>query len=152
MVTVYDVDAQELINKAADELKKVDSVKAPSWSIFVKTGQHNERGPSNPDWWHIRTAAVLRTVYVQGPIGVSKLRRKYGGDKTRGVRPKHARRASGNIIRKCLQQLQKAGLVEYREKGVRKGRVISGKGKSLLDNLSKEICKSVSINSAPNAQ
>ena len=143
MVTVYEVDPQELINKAAEALKKEDSVKAPSWSIIVKTGQHNERQPFNPDWWHVRAAAVLRTVYTQGPIGVSKLRKKYGGDKTRGVRPKHVRKASGNIIRKCLQQLQKAGLVEYHEKGVRKGRVISGKGKSLLDNLSKDISKSV---------
>jgi small subunit ribosomal protein S19e len=139
MVTVFDVHAEALINKAAEALKKEDSVKAPEWAKFAKTGHHKERPPVNPEWWYIRCAAILRSVYILGPVGVSKLSKKYGGIKNRGLKPKKFFTASGSVLRKALQQLQAAGLVEYREKGLRKGRVIAGKGKQLLDNLAKEL-------------
>ncbi len=142
MVTVFDVDAQKLITKAAESLEKDPAVKAPSWAPFVKTGIHRERPPLQKNWWHIRCAAVLRSVYVLGPIGVSKLRTKYGGNKRRGVRPRHYKTASGNILRKSLQQLQKAGFVEYKDKGLKKGRVVTGKGKKFLDDLAYEMTKS----------
>jgi small subunit ribosomal protein S19e len=139
MVTAFDVHPEALINKAAEALKKEEAVEAPEWAKFVKTSQSRERPPINQDWWYVRAAAILRTVYMKGPIGVSKLRSKYGGNKNRGLRPKHFRRASGNIIRKCLQQLQTAGYLETSDKGIHKGRVVSGKGRQLLDNLSKEL-------------
>jgi len=138
MTTAFDVDPHSLVNKAADALEK-EGFKAPAWAPFVKTGQHRERPPVQNNWWHVRCASVLRSVYIKGPIGVSKLRKRYGGNKRRGVRPRHFRLASGNILRKCLQDLQKAGYVEYRDKGIKKGRVITGKGKKLLDNLAKTI-------------
>ena len=84
MGTIYDCDPAELIEKASGELKKVEAVKAPTWAVFVKTGVHKERPPFRNDWWHTRTASVLRQVYIKGPIGVSKLRNKYGGKKTEG--------------------------------------------------------------------
>jgi small subunit ribosomal protein S19e len=133
MATIHDVNTNKLIEKTAEELKKVDSVKAPEWATFVKTGVHKERPPANQDWWFMRAASVLRTVYRLGPIGVSKLRYKYGGRKNRGYKPEEFRRGSGNILRKVLQQLEKAQLVRQTEVGNRKGRVITPKGKSLLD-------------------
>ena len=135
MKTVFDVNPEKLILKAAEELQKEKALTPPSWASFVKTGIHKERPPLQSNWWQIRAAAVLRTVYVQGPIGVSKLRQKYGGNKRRGVRPRHYRRASGNILRKCLQQLQSAGYLDFKEKGINKGRVVSGKGKKFLDGI-----------------
>src|SRR3989344_9695850 len=102
MATMYDVDAQELILKAADELKKVPEIKAPAWAAFVKTGMHKERPPVNDDWWFVRTASLLRAVYRLGPVGVSKLRTKYGGKKNRGVKKEHFYKGSGNILRKSL--------------------------------------------------
>ena len=139
MTTMYDVDAQELIKRAAQELKKLPDVKAPAWAPFVKTGMHKERPPADSDWWYVRVASVLRTVYRLGPVGVSKLRTKYGGKKNRGVRKEHAFRGSGSILRKALQQLEKAGLVKFAEKGVHKGRIATPKGKSFLDKVAAQI-------------
>lgn len=136
---MYDVDSQELIIKTAEELKKVPEIKPPAWTPFVKTGMHKERPPVNKDWWYVRTASVLRTVYRLGPVGVSKLRTKYGGKKNRGHKKEHSYKGSGNIIRKSLQQLEKAGFVKFAEKGVHKGRVVTPKGKSFLDKIAAQI-------------
>ena len=139
MTTMYDADAQELIQKAAEELKKITEIKAPAWASFVKTGMHKERPPVDSDWWYLRTASVLRAVYRLGPVGVSKLRTKYGGKKNRGVKKEHFFKGSGNILRKSLQQLEKAGFVKFAEKGVHKGRIITPKGKSFLDKIAARI-------------
>lgn len=139
MTTIYGVDAQELIKKASEELKKVPEIKPPIWAPFVKTGMHKERPPVSDGWWYIRTASVLRTIYRLGPIGVSKLRAKYGGRKNRGVKKEHFYKGSGNILRKSLQQLEKAGFVKFAEKGVHKGRIITPKGKSFLDKIATQI-------------
>lgn len=139
MATMYDVDAQELIEKAAEELKKIPEIKAPAWAPFVKTGMHKERPPVNDDWWYLRAASVLRAVYRLGPVGVSKLRTKYGGKKNRGVKKEHFYKGSGNILRKSLQQLEKAGFVKFEEKGIHKGRIITPKGKSFLDRIATRI-------------
>ena len=139
MPTMYDVDSQELINKAAEELKKIPEIKPPEWAPFVKTGMHKERPPVKNDWWYMRTASVLRTVYRLGPVGVSKLRAKYGGKKNRGHKKEHFFKGSGNILRKSLQQLEKAGFVKFAEKGVHKGRIVTPKGKSFLDRIAVQI-------------
>ena len=139
MTTMYDVDAQELILKAAEELKKIPEIKAPAWAPFVKTGVHKEMPPVSSDWWYLRTASVLRAVYRLGPVGVSKLRTKYGGKMNRGVKKSHFYKGSGNILRKSLQQLEKAGFVKFAEKGVHKGRIITPKGKSFLDKIATQI-------------
>ena len=133
MTTIYDVDINELLDKAAEELKKIEGIKPPEWADFVKTGAHKERPPIKDDWWYSRCAAVLRSVYVLGPIGTSKLRTKYGGKKRRGVRPPIFAKGSGSILRKALQQLEKAGLVKQDERKGHKGRVVTPEGKSLLD-------------------
>ena len=87
MASIYDVNTNQLIDEAAKGLQKFEEVKAPEWAPFVKTGAHKERAPENKDWWYVRAAAILRSVTVLGPIGVSKLRTKYGGRKNRGHKP-----------------------------------------------------------------
>ena len=141
MTTVYDVDAQELILKAAEELKKIPEIKPPVWATFVKTGMHKERPPIADDWWYTRTASVLKTVYRLGPVGVSKLRTKYGGKKNRGVKKEHFYKGSGNILRKSLQQLEKAGFVKFAEKGVHKGRIVTPRGRAFLDKMATNLKK-----------
>ncbi len=141
MPTVYDVDPQELIKEVAKKLKHSDNVKPLPWAKFVKTGMHKERPPEDKDWWYIRAAAILRKVYIRGPIGVSKLRTLFGGKKNRGVKPEKFYKAAGNHIRKILQQLEKEGLVEQIKEGKKKGRVITSKGRSLLDKTASEILK-----------
>jgi small subunit ribosomal protein S19e len=105
----------------------------------VKTGVHKQRPPYQDDWWHIRCAALLRTVYLRGPIGIERLRSKYGGRQERGTKKEKFRKGSGNVIRKCLQQLEKAELVKKTDK--KRGRVVTKKGMSILDKLSAKISR-----------
>ncbi len=137
MVTVYDVPPNKLIERLSKELRNKDEIQEPSWSSFVKTGVHKEKAPVQPDWWYDRVSAVLRSVYIEGPIGVSKLRGKYGGKQNRGSKPSKAAKGSGSIIRESLQQLESAGLIEKKDEG----REMTPEGQSLMDNLSHEIMK-----------
>ncbi|MBI2208003.1 30S ribosomal protein S19e [Candidatus Woesearchaeota archaeon] len=139
MGTIYDCEQSELVEKASEELKKVNAIKAPSWAAFVKTGVHKERPPVEGDWWHTRAASVLRQIYRKGPIGVSKLRTAYGGKKNRGYKTEHFYKGSGSILRKILQQLEAAGFVKKEEKNVHKGRVLTAAGKKFLDNIAAQI-------------
>ena len=139
MTSVFDAPSGELIAKVAEKLKKISEIKPPEWAKFAKTGAHKQRPPAQSDWWYIRAAAVLRAVYKLGPVGVSKLRTKYGGKRNNGMAPEHFTKGSGNIIRKILQQLEKAELIKFVKTGIHKGRVIAPKGESLLDKTAIEI-------------
>ena len=135
MVSIYDVEPRKLIDAAATELKKMPELAPPEWANYVKTGVHNERPPAENDWWYVRSASILRTIYKFGPIGVSKLRTKYGGRKNRGHAPDKTFKASGNIIRKILQKLELIGFIKQDQIGVHKGRVLTPKGESFMDKL-----------------
>ncbi len=134
-------DPSRLIEEVAKELQKEESMKEPDWAKYVKTGHFKERPPVRKDWWYIRAASVLRKIEMLGPVGVSKLRRKYGGKKNRGHKPEHFYRGSGNILRKILQGLEKAGYVKKARKGVHFGRIITGKGVSLLTKSAQKVIK-----------
>lgn len=133
MVSVRDVQADKLVNKLKEELKSVKEIAPPEWSFFVKSGVHRERPPEQPDFWYIRSASILRRIYLDGPVGTERLRSYFGGRKNLGHKPSHFRKASGAIIRKILQQLESAGLIEKDKKG----RKISNKGKKFLDTVAK---------------
>jgi small subunit ribosomal protein S19e len=139
MATIYDIEPNELIEAAAKELQSVDAVQPPEWAQFVKTGHSKEKPPVRKDWWYVRAAAVLRKVYRAGPIGVSKLRTMYGGKKNRGVKAEHSYKGSGSVIRKVLQQLEKAEFLRKGKVGVHKGRIITAKGKSFLNKVATKI-------------
>jgi small subunit ribosomal protein S19e len=137
MVTAREVESDKLIEKLKEELKKVSEISQPEWMKFVKSGPHKERPPQQQDFWHIRSASVLRRIYIDGPVGVSALRSYYGGRRERGYKPAHFKKSSGNIIRKILQQLEKAGLIEK----VSRGRKITSKGQKMLDKIAHEVKK-----------
>ncbi|MBI5347415.1 MAG: 30S ribosomal protein S19e [Candidatus Aenigmarchaeota archaeon] len=128
MVSMRDSDAKDVIDKTAENLK--NEMKMPDWARFVKTGVSRERPPEQDDWWYIRSASVLRRIYIDGPVGVSKLSSFYGGSKNRGHKPSHFRKGGGKILRTILQNLQALGYVET----LPKGRKITPKGQKLLDN------------------
>ena len=141
MISPYDVPASNLVEKLAHHLKEnVDEITPPPWVTLVKTGAHVERPPQNPDWWYIRCASLLRKILVHGPVGIERLRAEYGGRKDYGVRPDHAAKASGAIIRKALQQLEAAGFVETLKTD---GRRVTRKGRKLLEELAEEVKKQV---------
>ncbi len=134
MTTVYDVPADLLIRKVAEALKSRQEIKPPAWAAFAKTGVHKEMPPEDPDWWFMRSAAVLRRVYVDGPLGVQRMRSFYGGAKNRGSRPNAFRKGSGSILRKVLQQLEACKFVVHDKTG----RKISPEGQAFLDAMAKE--------------
>ena len=134
---INNIDQTDLIMAVANELKSV--IKMPEWAQFVKSGAHRETLPKNPDWWYIRAASILRMTYIQGPIGVGKLRTKYGGRKNRGVRPDAFALASGKVIRTILQQLEAAELIKQKQVEAHKGRIATPKGASLLVKAAKGI-------------
>ncbi len=137
MVTALEVPADRFIQKLAMYLKEnVPEVAPPKWAMFVKTGCFKEKPPENPDWWYYRVASILRKLYKAGkPVGLSELRREYGGRKNRGSKPERTYKAPGNAIRKILQQLEVAQLV----KKTREGRVLTPQGRALLDRLALEV-------------
>lgn len=144
MVTVFDVDPHKLINILKEELKKVEQIKPPEWSKFVKTGVTREKPPEQEDFWYIRAASILRQLYVRGkPIGVQRFRVKYGGKTKNRSKPKHFKKASGKIIRVILQQLEAAGFVQKAMIKNKKGRIITRKGKSLIDKIAAKIERGV---------
>ena len=126
----------QCIESLKEQLKKDDSIEQPEWARFVKTGANVERPPSQPDWWYIRSAAILRKIYLNGPVGVQRLRTAFGGKKRRGHKPAHRKDAGGKIIRTMLQQLEKAGYIKQVDKP-RKGRVVTPKGQSLVDKCAR---------------
>ncbi|MCD6383465.1 MAG: 30S ribosomal protein S19e [Thermoplasmata archaeon] len=139
MVNVYDVPPGKLVERAAIRLKEMEEVSPPpEWAKFVKTAVHKEKAPTNRDWWYYRMASVLRKVYIHGPIGVARLRAEYSGKKDRGSKPYHARAGGGAIIRRIVQDLEKAGFIKTIE---RRGRVITPKGQKFLDNTAYEVYK-----------
>jgi len=136
MTTVFDVEADPLIKKIAERIAADSHFSPPEWAKWVKTGVHKERRPENPNWWSIRVAAILRKIYIHNSIGTERLRSMFGGGRDRKVKPYKARKGSGSIIRTALQQLESAGLVTT-VKG--KGRQLTPKGQSFLDNTAHEI-------------
>lgn len=135
MTTVYDVPADKLIARVAAELKEKPEITAPEWAAFAKTGAHKEMPPEDPDWWYTRTAAVLRRVYVDGPVGVERMRSVYGGSKNRGSKPNKTVKGSGSVLRKAVQQLEAAGYVAQQKSG----RVVTPAGASFLDGIAYRI-------------
>ncbi len=138
MIRASDVNQRELVKGVAERLKQISTMEPPEWSGFVKTGSAKDRVPSQPDWWYLRSASILRRMYLnRRPSGVNKLRRVYGDKEKNRYSGKHFKPAGGAIIRNILQRLEKSELVQKVKIKNRPGRVISPKGISLLDKTAK---------------
>jgi small subunit ribosomal protein S19e len=139
LTTPHDVPASQFIERLAKYLKEnIEQVQPPAWAAVSKTGSHVEKQPQDPDWWYTRAASVLRKVYIHGPIGLEKLRSDYGGRKGFSVKPNHASKSGGSNIRKILQQLEAADLIQT----VRpKGRTLTPKGRKTLQEVSQDVQK-----------
>ena len=131
---VFEMKAEEYNTKLAEALKDIPEIKEPEWAGFVKTGVAKKRPPMHKDFWHKRTASILRQVYIKGSVGVNRLKGRYGGKKSRGSRPPRVRKGSGKIIRVILQQCEKASLLEKRQ-DKKAGRKLTDKGKKLLESI-----------------
>ena len=136
MTTVYDVHGQNLVFNLAEALKNLESITIPDWSVSAKTAAHKENAPDTDDWWYMRSASILRKIYLEGPLGTERLARMYSGTKDRGGKPNRSHPGGRKIIRTVMKQLEAAELITY-EKG--KGRKISPRGQSMLDGIALEV-------------
>lgn len=133
------IPPDKLIQALAEYLKEnVKEVSPLPWSSYVKTGPHVERVPSQQNFWYIRCASLIRRIYLDGPVGIESLRSAYGGRAKKGMRREHFYKAGASSIRKPLQQLERAGLVT---KAGTKGRILTDKGKSIVDRISYKLLK-----------
>ncbi len=142
MTTFHDVPANLLIPVLADRMADIAEISRPEWALHVKTGIHRERPPDQENWWDIRSAAVLRKVGANSPIGVNHLSQMYGGSRDRGSSPNRAKAGSRHIIRTVLQQLEDAGLVEVKTNlagTVKLGRGLTAAGQKLLNEVAHEV-------------
>lgn len=137
MTTLYDAPVDKLIQLLSNKLKENEHITPPEWAGWVKTGVHKEHPPQDKDWWYIRCASILRRIAIDGPVGTQRLRTFYGGKTDNRSVPERFVKGSGAIVRKALQQLEKAGYV----KTTAKGRAISPSGRSFLDNTAYEVVK-----------
>ena len=129
----------EKYNKAlAEALKSVKEFEKPEWVDFVKTSVHKTRPTVEEDFWHKRSASILRQIYIKGIVGVERLRTRYGGRKDRGQRPPEFRKGAGKIIRLILQQAEKAGFVEKVKTPKKSGRQLTEKGKTFLESAAQK--------------
>jgi len=140
MTTVFDVPSKELIEEVAKQLANDNNIQTPEQNLFSRTGVSKENPPKNQEWWYIRCASIMRKIYVNNVIGIEHLRAEYGGKRNRGSKPSKARKGSGTIVRRALQQLEKAG---YVSKIRGKGRVLTPKGRSFMDNTANSVMKNV---------
>jgi len=138
MVQPLDVPPSRLLPRLAAELKSQAAVQPPAWAAYVRTGVHTQQAPTQPDWWYLRSASVLRKIYLKGHTGVERLAAEYGGKRDRGSAPYHARSGSRSVTREIVQQLQKSGLLESK-KAV--GRRISPAGMRLIATTSRAVLK-----------
>jgi len=140
MVTARDVPADKLISVLVEVLKKEESIKPHKYAAFVKSGVNAERPPDQLDFWYLRSAAILRKIYLTGPVGAQRLRTVYGGKKRLGTKPAKHRKAGGKFIRMMLQQLETSGFVAKREKAPF-GRYITKKGQKIVDTAAAKVAK-----------
>jgi small subunit ribosomal protein S19e len=138
MATLYDVPADALIERVAEEI--ADDLEEPDWLRYAKTGESRELPPQQEDFWQTRAASLLRKVAIDGPVGVDRLSTEYGGRKQGSTRyvvsSEHSVAGSKKIVRVCLQQLEDADYVETAEG---EGRRVTGEGRRLLDDLADEV-------------
>jgi small subunit ribosomal protein S19e len=144
MPVIYDVLPDELIWEVSQKLKDkknnpgVEPIVPPKDSIHWKTAFIREFPPVDcENFWYVRAASIMRKLY-RGSLGVNRLKKAYGGRSTNHMHLKHFETGSGAIVRRILQQLEKANLVKTTEKN---GRVLTNTGRSLLDKTASEILR-----------
>ena len=134
MADVKSIRPEKYNKTLADALKGMPEFERPEWIAFVKSSSHKARPVIEPDFWHKRAASILRQIYINGIVGVGRLRTRYGGRKKRGAKPAEFRKSGGKIIRTILQQAEKAGFVE-KSKDKKAGRKLTEKGRKFMEEL-----------------
>ncbi|CEF67682.1 40S ribosomal protein S19 [Strongyloides ratti] len=131
-----DVNQSELVKQVAAFLKKSGKVAVPENSDIIKLGRHKELAPMDADWYFTRAASLARRLYLKPGVGVGALKRSFGGNKRRGVKPRHFQTAAGGNIRKALQALE---TINWVEKSTTGGRLLTAQGRKDLDRIASQM-------------
>ncbi len=118
----------------------------------MKTAVQKELAPYDPNWLFIRAAAIARKIYIRGSLGVGALRSIFGSNKRNGTVSSHHHESDGKIIRYCMKQLGKMGLLDLvivqaeDETGKMvqistKGKRLTKKGRAEMDKIATQIYK-----------
>ncbi|MAE49713.1 30S ribosomal protein S19e [Candidatus Pacearchaeota archaeon] len=134
MTDIRTANPQTYNKNLAAALAEKSEIKAPEFALLVKTSAANRRPTEDPEFWTHRAASILRQLYIHQIVGVNRLRTRYGSKKNRGGKPEQFRKSGGNIIRKLLQQLEAAGLVE-KTKTPKAGRKLTEEGKEFMEKI-----------------
>ena len=134
---IQDVDANEWIEAFAQHLKAQGKLEMPEFVDYAKTGISRILPPSNPDWFYIKSAAVLRRIYIRPFTGIGGLKKVFGSTWGQS-RPLHFKKASGSVIRKSLQGLEGLNLIA---KSDDEGRVITKSGRRDCDRIAMKVLR-----------
>ena len=134
VLTAKDVEAMKLIKAYAEHLKRSGKIELPKFHDIMRTRVFSEYCPYDDDWYYIRCAAIARHIYMRPGVGVKSLRDAFGGKRRNGVRPGKHSYANGGVIRHCIHNLEKMGLVEVTANG---GRKMTKAGQKDLDVTAK---------------
>lgn len=133
---VKDVDQHHVVKAVAVFLKKSGKLKIPDQMDIIKSAKFKELAPTDPDWFYIRCASILRHLYHRSPAGVGSITKIYGGRKRNGVHPSHFCRSADGAARKALQALEGIRLIEKHPDG---GRKLTPAGQRDLDRIANQI-------------
>ena len=138
---VREVPPQLFIDTLAKHFETTRLFSIPEWTDLIKTGSLKQMPPNFTNWYYTRTASIVRQVYLHPGTSVESLRNYYGKNVDSGFTPNHHGKASGKVIRSCLQDLEKIGWIKQSEDKI--GRMITDKGQKQLDILAQEVAKSI---------
>eukprot|EP00913_Durusdinium_trenchii_P024214 g22734.t1 len=71
--SVNDVEPEKFISAFSQHLKRQGRFELPKWADVVKTSKARELPPSDPDWLYVRTASMVRKIYIRKGMGVGRL-------------------------------------------------------------------------------
>lgn len=126
---VEQVCPTKFIDVLSRKLKEEKKISVPAEAEYIKTGHGKEHAPESPDWYFVRTASILRKLYVEelknpgrckNGLGTLWFSRVYTTLKNNGHKPSHTVTGSKSLVRRILQTLEGANLVSQVPKGGRK--------------------------------
>ena len=130
--TIRDVRASRWVRAMAAHFKQEGKLFVPNCTELVKTSHGRERAPQNADWYYIRCASVLRSIYLRPGTGYGGLSKRYGIKKNRGSQPEITSRASRGLLHWCCKSLEGLKLIA---KGKESGRVVTKDGRKKADTI-----------------
>ncbi|KAJ9525301.1 hypothetical protein QJQ45_020838 [Haematococcus lacustris] len=140
---VKDVSAEDFIKAYSAHLKSNDKLHLPTWVDVVKTGKFKELAPYDEDWYFVRAASILvslfaaaaaicRRLYNRPGIGIGRFQTLFGGRMHRGAAPEKFSKSSGGLVRHIMQSLEEIGILE-KCTSIKGGRKLTASGQRDMD-------------------